>query len=59
MLWTISAVLALLWLLSFVFVGHPPTVWVPGGLIHLILALVTTVFLLNLVMRHDPESSWA
>ena len=46
MLWTIGAMLLCLWLLSFV--AHA------GGLIHLILAIATILFLVNLLMR-DPE----
>jgi hypothetical protein len=51
MWWTIGGVLVLLWLISFV---GP----VGGWLIHLILAIATVVFLVNLIMQ-DPESSWA
>jgi uncharacterized protein DUF5670 len=50
MLWTIGAILAFLWLLSFV--GHA------GWWVHLILAIATIGFVVNLLM-HDPESSLA
>lgn len=49
MLWTIGGILALLWLLCFFF-------QVEGGLIPLILAITTIVFLLKVLMR-DPEFS--
>ena len=50
MLWTLGAILAFLWLLSFV--GHA------GGWVHLILAIATIGFVMNLLM-HDPESPLA
>jgi hypothetical protein len=50
MLWTIGASLVFLWLISLI--AHA------GGVIHLILAVATTGFLVSLLMR-DPESSWA
>ncbi len=52
MSWAIGGALVLLWLL--VFVGQ-----VGGPLIHLLLAITTVVFLINFVMQHDPESTWA
>jgi hypothetical protein len=51
MRWTIGTILVFLWLLSFV---GP----VGGWLMHVILAVATVVFLMNVLMR-DPESSWA
>ncbi len=52
MSWAIGGALVLFWLL--VFVGQ-----VGGPLIHLFLAITTVVFLVNFVMQHDPESTWA
>jgi hypothetical protein len=49
-LWTIGAILAPLWLISAV--GPAPG----GG--HLILAIVTVLFVVRLLML-DPEFAWA
>jgi hypothetical protein len=50
MLWTTGAILLVLWLLSFI--SHA------GWWVHLILAVATIGFVMNVLM-HDPESSWA
>jgi hypothetical protein len=51
MMWTITGILAILWLLCFI--GYLGAWWSP-----LILGIATVVFLVNALMR-DPESSWA
>lgn len=51
MLWTIGGILALVWLLGFF--GY-----VGGGVVPLILAIATIVFVVIIVMR-DPENSRA
>lgn len=43
MIWTIIAVLVLLWLMGFAFS-------IGGGLIHLLLVIAVVVFLVNLIM---------
>jgi Family of unknown function (DUF5670) len=47
-----GGILVVLWLIAFI---SP----VGGTLLDLLLAIATNVFLVSLLMRHDPESSWA
>ena len=49
MLWTIAAILAVLWLLGF-------SMHVGGGLIHALLVIAVVVFLFNLITRRRSSA---